>query len=202
MYVALARRRGLEAEVLDDRQGGDPEEDTITLQLSGAGAHALLAGEAGLHLVSRGRRETRDGKKRPADREVVRVEVLPAGEPAFGPEEVRVEAQPLAGARGRLLPRLRHDVRLFHLPSLTSVRAWTDGGKREAVERLRVLLWARIEAGRGAAAEPAGRPPVVRRYALGPTTLVRDQRSGKSTGRLDQVLEGQLDMFLGGPQGP
>src|SRR5205823_1317316 len=51
MYVALARRRGLEPDVLDDRRGGDPDEDTVTLLVGGAGAFALLAGEAGLHLV-------------------------------------------------------------------------------------------------------------------------------------------------------
>jgi hypothetical protein len=31
--------------------------------------------------------------------------------------------------------------------------------------------------------------------------LVRDQRTGRSTGRLDQVLEGHLDMFLLPPAG-
>ncbi len=199
MYLALAGRRGLEADVLDDRQGGDPAEDTLTLQVSGAGAYALLAGEAGLHQVSRGRKET-GGRSRPVDREVIRVEVLavPVGEPGFEFEEVRVEARPLGGARGRLLARLKHDVQLFHVPSLTSVRAWTDGTKAEAVERLRPLLRARVEGGK-AGADASGRPQVVRRYTLGPTTLVRDLRSGRSTGRLDQVLEGHLDMFLTPP---
>ena len=49
--------------------------------------------------------------------------------------------------------------------------------------------------------EGTGRPPVVRRYTLGPTTLVRDLRSGRTTGRLDQVLDGQLEMFLRPAQG-
>jgi ATP-dependent Clp protease ATP-binding subunit ClpC len=205
MYVALAGRRGLQADVLDDHQGGDPDEDTITMLISGAGAYALLAGEGGLHQLSRGRRETREGRRRAVDREVVRVEVLPvpAGDAVFGPEEVRIEVKPLGGARGRLLARMRHDLQLFHVPSMTAVRAWTDGSKAAAVERLRPLLWARVEAARAGPAEPSGRPPLVRRYTLGPTTLVRDLRSGRSTGRLDQVLEGQLDMFLlGGPPSP
>jgi hypothetical protein len=37
---------------------------------------------------------------------------------------------------------------------------------------------------------------VVRRYGLGPQPLVRDVRTGLSTGRVEQVLEGQLDVFL------
>ncbi len=200
MYLALAGRRGLEGDVLDDRQGGDPVEDTVTLLVSGAGAYALLAGEAGLHQVSCGRKEARSGKRRPVDREVVRVEVLPvpAGDPGFGLDELRIEVRALGGARGRLLARLKHDVLLFHLASLTALRAWTDGSKAEALERLRPLLRARIEAAKGGEAA-TGRPPVVRRYTLGPTTLVRDLRSGRSTGRLDQVLEGHLDLFLATP---
>jgi hypothetical protein len=37
---------------------------------------------------------------------------------------------------------------------------------------------------------------VARRYRLGPSVPVRDQRASRSTGRLDQVLEGHLDLFL------
>jgi ATP-dependent Clp protease ATP-binding subunit ClpC len=195
MYQGLARRRGLEVEVLDDRCGGDPAEDTITLAMIGPGAYALLASEAGLHHLSRGRKEVREGKRRSAEREVVHVEVLPAplGAAPLTTDEVRIEVQALDNGRGRLLARLKHDVRLFHAPSLTSVHAWMDGARAEAVERLRPLLLARLEAARQPA---AGRPTVVRRYTLGPTTLVRDLRSGRTTGRLDQVLEGQLDAFL------
>jgi hypothetical protein len=45
---------------------------------------------------------------------------------------------------------------------------------------------------------------VVRRYALGAAPLVRDARSGRSTGRIDQVFDGSLDVFLAAPprEGP
>jgi protein subunit release factor A len=166
MYVCLGRRRGLDVEVLGDRKGGDPAEDMIVLQMSGVGAYALLAHESGLHQVSRGRGEARDSRRRPVDRDV----------------------------DGRLLARPRCDVQLLHLPTLISVRTWTEGTKAQAIERLRPLLRARVDASRTAA--DGGRPSVVRRYCLGPAPLVRDVRSGRSTGRLDQVFEGHLDLFL------
>jgi hypothetical protein len=37
---------------------------------------------------------------------------------------------------------------------------------------------------------------VVRRYTLSPAPLVRDTLTGKSTGRLDEVLDGHLDQFF------
>src|SRR5262249_45105773 len=87
MYAGLARLRGLEVEVLDDRQGGNPHEDAITLLVTGAGAYALLEGEAGPHQVSQGKTTGEGaGHRKPPDRDVVQVEVLPVppGEPAFG----------------------------------------------------------------------------------------------------------------------
>jgi hypothetical protein len=116
---------------------------------------------------------------------------------AFGRDEVREEVHALGEAHGRLLARPRHEVRLLHVPTMISVSAWTDGAKAEAVKRLRPLLWARVEASRAAADD---RGAVVRRYSLGPAPLVRDVRTGRSTGRLELVLEGHLDVFLSPPE--
>jgi hypothetical protein len=80
---------------------------------------------------------------------------------------------------------------------MVTVRAWTDGPKAEAVERLRPLLAARVEAAR-TAGEPVGQPPFVRRYILGPAPLVRDLRTRRSTGRIDRVFQGHIDAFLQG----
>src|SRR5262249_45250416 len=192
MYKRLAERLDLEVEVLDDHCATDPVEDTIAVLVIGAGAYALLAHERGLHYLSPGRVEGHDGR-RTGQREVVRVEVFPAvGATALDREAVRAEVRPLEGVQGRLLSRPRFEVLLSHRPSLTTLRAWTDRSKAEAIERLSPLLLARVEsAGKEAA---GGR--VVRRYTLGPSPLVRDTRSGKSTGRLDLVLEGHLDIFL------
>jgi hypothetical protein len=75
---------------------------------------------------------------------------------------------------------------------MTTLRAWSDLSRAEAVEHLRPLLQARIAAGRQDST--SGR--VIRRYTLSPAPLVRDARSGKTTGRLDDVLDGHLDQFF------
>jgi ATP-dependent Clp protease ATP-binding subunit ClpC len=200
MYQNLAYRRGLEVTVLDDCLGGDPPEDTITLLIYGPGAFALLTNEAGVHQFSKGRKQADGGK---LERDVVRVEVFPAPttEPSFAPAELDVVVRPLAGTRGRLLTHLNHEIRLFHTKSMISVRGWCEGTKAEALGRMKMMLSARLAAHAQSASESVGGGAVVRRYRLGPSTLVRDQRTGRSTGRLDQVLEGHLDMFLLPPAG-
>src|SRR5262249_32078717 len=79
-------------------------------------------------------------------------------------------------------------------PAWGGLRAGSDRPGAEAVSRLRPLLRARLAVEGGPA--PEGRPPVVRRYCLGPAPLVRDVRSGKSSGRVEQVFDGELDRFL------
>ncbi|MBI3847205.1 MAG: AAA family ATPase [Planctomycetes bacterium] len=197
MYVGFAKRRGLEVEVLDDRSGGEPHEDKITMLVSGAGAHALYAGEAGLHRVLRSGRDTRAKGGRRDDRDVVRVDVLPAPweDVTFAAGEVRVESHALRGGRGRLLAKPKLEVTLLHVPSMTAVHAWTDGTRNEAMRRLEGLLRARIDAAKSQSVETSS-PQLVRRYVLGPSPLVRDTRTGRSTGRLDRVLAGDLDLFV------
>jgi peptide chain release factor 2 len=194
MYRGFARRRGLDVAVLDDRRGGDPFADTVTLAIEGAGAYGLLEGEAGLHQVSRTDR-TKDKPRRKTD--VVRVEVLPAGGEAEPPpkKELKVQVSALKGVAGRLGVRPRTAVTVLHLPTMTSALAWTDAEPERAAERLLPLLAARrlrAEEGADAAEENA----VVRQYTLGPAPKVRDHRSGRSTPRLDRVLEGDLDLFV------
>lgn len=197
MYKAFAARRGLDCDVVDDRLDAENGDDTITLLISGSGAHALFAPEAGIHQLVRGR--ARDA----ASVEPVRVEVLaaPIEEPAFAADALTVGVRRGHGRRGRLLESIAIELDLVHRPSLQPLRAWCDGTKEWALERLRPLLAARIAASQ-ASAPAEGGDRVVRRYVLGPATKVRDLRSGRTTSRLDRVLDGYLDEFVGVAAGP
>ncbi|MEM1451874.1 MAG: AAA family ATPase [Planctomycetota bacterium] len=184
MYTAWTRRRGMEATVLDDRRATHDSEDSITLAIEGAGAHALLAREAGLHKL---RRDLGGGRHAS---ELVRVEVFPA--PHDGgvgiASEVRAEARPLRDAAGRLVTTLSSDVHLLHRPTMTSLRAWSPKAGTDAIEPLTGFLAAVL------AASAAPHSDVVRAYGFGPSSVIRDRRSGRSTGRVDRVLGGELHL--------
>jgi len=199
MYVKLARRRGFAVEVIDDHVLDDPHEDQITLAVVGPGGFALLGGETGLHHLTAGKEDRQQGRKRSADREVVRVEVLPcpSGESRFSTENLQVGIKPLRHAHGRLIRKPQHQVELFHRPTMTGLRAWCGGSKAEALDKLRLLLRARLEAEATAQPSTDGQgQPIIRRYTFGPAPLVRDFRTRRTTGRIDLVLAGRLDAFL------
>jgi ATP-dependent Clp protease ATP-binding subunit ClpC len=194
MYAKFARRAQFTVAVLDDHRFESPADDTISLLVGGVGAYALLAAEAGMHVVTYGT----GGDTTQQQREVVRVSVASADPacPVIEQGDVRLEIHPLQQATGRLISRPRLDVRLVHIPTATSLRAWTDGDRANVLERLLPLLRAKIQAGTADRAPRALRTPVVRRYRLGPSQLVRDLRSGRRSGRLDMVLAGHIDGFL------
>ena len=189
-YRAFARRHRFECTVVDDRAGGEPLVDAVVLHVAGASAHALLAGEAGVHRWMR--TDAADGRKR-VRRELVRVEVLrapPQAEP-LPPADVQVEARELAGARGRLGEAPNVEVTLLHRPSRTSLVTWSHAPREQAVHTAQLLLRAQLDV-----PPAAGSPQVVRSYRLGPAPLVSDRRCGVTSGRLDRVLEGELEPFL------
>jgi len=191
MYIAWARRNRYECDVLDDRTAEDGE-DTVALAIAGPGAYALLSDEAGLHRLT-----LEQGEERTLT-DLVRVDVLRAvsERSALRERDVRCEVRPLAGRTGRLAPTLAAEVHLVHSPSLTSLRARTPIAPEEALAPLRGWLAATVSA---AADERAGvrDPAVVRRYQLGSAGVVRDQRSGRATGRIDRVLGGELELVQG-----
>lgn len=193
MYENYAKARGFQVEILDDRYQEDLKADHVTLQISGAGAYALLKGESGLHHLVKGKKSSPDDLQQ---RETVHVEVLPVPTEyaPFSDDIVSQEVLPLEGLKGKLGLRLRHDITLFHKPTMTSVHAWAGGTRSAVVERLLQLLLARVE--RKNQLGNSQTTPTVRRYRLGPTTLVRDEKTGLRTGRVDLVLKGELDRFL------
>ena len=124
----------------------------------------------------------------------LRVEVLPAPEEDElpGPRTVKVEVRKLQGEKGRLLKKPDREITLLHRPSMHAVRAWGRGRRDELVESLLPLLAARVVAGEGGTAVDG----VIRRYEFGASPLVRDRRSGRQTGNLERVFEGELDLVL------
>lgn len=108
MYREWARRRGLHVDVLDEAVGG-----STLLAVSGLGVHALLAGEAGLHVLEApDGRETRDGREG-FDRIAARVRIAPqpvAPAPRTWRErEVALQCMAAAPASSAVVRRYREE---------------------------------------------------------------------------------------------
>jgi ATP-dependent Clp protease ATP-binding subunit ClpC len=201
MYLGLAGRRRMTGEVLGEFY--DAKTDRAWVQISGLGAYALLRPESGLHQIDhryRSHHPHSGREKEHEDRELIRVDILPAG---TEPDKRFVSAvksglQPLETARTRLVEEADMSVCLFHEPSLRSLEVWVKGPKEAALEKALRILFTQV-AMEGARQEPES-AAVIRYYDLGIGSRIKDLRSGRSTTRLAQVFKGHLDIFYRGPE--
>jgi ATP-dependent Clp protease ATP-binding subunit ClpC len=182
MYEAMASREHLEVTVIDDVLA-DPTTgavDRVTLLVSGPGAAVVFGPETGLHRF----RDT-SGAETITDLARVRVVSLDAVVPANLRTKMTLTKAAVKsvgrspGKRTRVVAELKGGGSV-ELVSSASIEVST-----EAAELMLCAL-------SGATNEVPS--DIIRRYDLSPSPLVRDARSGRSTGRLDRVLAGFLDL--------
>lgn len=193
MYLGFGNRRRLTVEIIAE-QVSDTEE-TVYIHAVGLGAYALYKNEIGVHQFdSRSKsRDSRNGKEKlQSEREVVRVDVLTTEKPltkAFL-SKLKQTVTRSKSKNGQYLKKADFEVSLFHEPSLRSFQAVLSGEKDDALSKAHLILNALVED-----QDSAGIDYIVRNYDFGSGGKVKDARSGKTTGKIDQVLKGNLDLF-------
>ena len=190
MYQALARRRRLTSEVLGELY--DEKRDRVHLLVSGLGAYALLKGERGLHQVDRRFKERTPRAGREVmreDRELIRVEVHSAATepPKRWRQAVKTNLSSLRPIRERLL-KADLAISAFDADAVRSVEFWTSGPKASALERALLVLHAQTTP------NPQAQDSMVRHYDVGLSQRVKDTRTGRTTTRLDEVMDGELGL--------
>jgi ATP-dependent Clp protease ATP-binding subunit ClpC len=183
LYQGMASRFHLEAEQVDDVRNDDL--DRAVLVVSGAGAAQLLSQESGLHRF-------RSGEATRRVEENISVRVAP-----YDPDAVTVEprgatAISYVSSEGRIGGKKR-----------ALVKATATDGSSTSIE---ILVPVTMQLDRDALAELAcgllvarnlSTTPLalVRRYDLGASPVAVDSRTGARSGRLGDVLAGNLDVF-------
>jgi protein subunit release factor A len=192
MYQALARRRKMTNEVLGEIY--DDKRDLVHLLISGLGAYALVKNEKGLHQVDRRFKERTPRAGREVfreDRELVRVEVhSSSAEPSKQlRQKVKTKVSSLTPLRKRLL-KAEFAVSVFDDDAVRSVEFWTTGPKADAIERALLVLNAQMTP------NPQAHDTIIRHYDVGFAPRVKDSRTGRSTTRLDEVMNGELGLLV------
>lgn len=194
MYHAFAGRRRLAAEYLGEWY--DDKRDQVYLLVAGLGAYGLLKNERGLHQVDRrfkGKATRNHRELMHEDRELVRVEVHPVeGQlPKQLKQRVKTKTVALKNLKNRLI-KADFAISAFDEESVRSLEFWTFGPKNDALDRALTVLHAASMAVDSSAAPDS----VVRRYDVGLAPKVKDTRTGRTSTRVEQILEGDLGPLL------
>ena len=208
MYTRWAQKAGYEVELLDMLDGDEAGLKSVTFQLNGENAYGYMKSEKGIHRLVRvspfdsaGRRQTSFAS---CD---VMPEIEDDTEIEIRTEDIRIDTYRASGAGGQHVNKTSSAIRITHFPTGVVVACQEErsqfANKDKAFKMLRSKLLAlKLEEQMQKLAEIRGETKEIgwgsqiRSYVFMPYTMVKDHRTGEETGKVDAVMDGDIDAFM------
>ncbi len=207
MYLAFAARRGWSVRELarsTQAVGGIKE---AIVEISGAGAFAVLKHESGVHRVQRVPATESQGRIHTSTASVAVLPVAEEVDVAIDPSDLRIDVFRSSGPGGQSVNTTDSAVRITHLPSGVVVSCQDEKSQHQNKDKaLRILRARLLEAARAAAADARAdarrvqvgtgdRSEKIRTYNI-PQSRVTDHRIGLSLHDPARLLGGDLDPLV------
>jgi peptide chain release factor 1 len=193
MYIRYAIKKNWKAEQVDER----------TVKISGIGVWDALKNESGVHRVQRVPSTEKRGRIHTSTATVAVLPEVKESEVKLISDDLDIQFYRAGGHGGQNVNKVSTAVRLTHKPSGIVVTAQTErfqeANRQIAMDLLRSRLWEKQEeekvktiAGYRSAIGRGMRSEKIRTYNY-PQDRVTDHRVGKSWGKLEMVVSGDLD---------
>ncbi|HEX3183042.1 MAG TPA: peptide chain release factor 2 [Beijerinckiaceae bacterium] len=208
MYARWAERRKYKVEVIEETPGEEAGIKSGTLLIKGHNAHGWLKTESGVHRLvrispfdSNARRHTSFASVwvYPVVDDRINIEINEA--------DCRIDTYRSSGAGGQHVNTTDSAIRITHIPTGIVVACQSERSQHKnratAWNMLRARLYERELERREAEANAAAASKTdigwghqIRSYVLQPYQLVKDLRTGVTSGTPGEVLDGDLDGFM------
>jgi len=210
MYTRWMERNDYKYRMLDWTPGEEAGLRSVTLEVSGDHPYGYLHGETGVHRLVRISPFDANHRRHTS---FAAVDVVPkaAEEEAAEIDEadIKIDFFRASGPGGQKVNKTSSAVRIHHLPTGIIVQCQNERSqhqnRRMAMEMLRARLaqMKRKEREEELKAAYDARGEIawgnqIRSYVLQPYTLVKDHRTAVETGKVQAVLDGEIDLFVEG----
>jgi peptide chain release factor 2 len=208
MYTRYCERKGWSVEPADLTAGEEAGISSASFIARGEFAYGFLKAERGVHRLVRISPFDQNARRQTS---FAAVDVTPEIDDDIVIDikeaDVRVDTYRSSGAGGQKVNKTDSAVRLTHLPTGIVVAVQNERSQQKnrnvAWKILRAKLYEAEEKKRAAArdAAEAAKKDIdfgsqIRSYVLQPYRMVKDLRTGVETGKVDDVLDGDIEGFI------